>query len=119
LTAEIFKCTPTPPKPSPKPAPLTTTATGKVLPEICEMYGATECALHSTNCSLCKNALAGTELCFDNTIAAKLPPRKYSAQSGPAKQILSADFFFANSTDVELSALFCCNAGPRYPILCD
>ncbi len=47
-----------------------------MLPEICEMFSPTECALHTANCSLCKEAFSGKELCFHHKIAAKLPPRE-------------------------------------------
>ena len=41
--------------------------------EVCEIYGAKECADNDDRCSLCATP-GGKELCFDIKIADKLPP---------------------------------------------
>ena len=42
--------------------------------EVCESYNATECSAHTDRCSLCSHGSKGKQLCFDQAIAAKLPP---------------------------------------------
>ncbi|GAB4818786.1 hypothetical protein N2152v2_005832 [Parachlorella kessleri] len=79
LPPQFFNCTP-----APEPAPVKAAAfEAKPIPEICSMYNATECALHTANCTLCKNAFTGKQICFNSTIAAKLPPQIFTCGAEP------------------------------------
>lgn len=74
----IFKCTGPPP-----PAPAAVAAVAKPKPwAICEAYNATECADHEDSCSLCTTP-KGKQLCFDPSIAAKLPPSIFKCTGLP------------------------------------